>query len=206
MIIAFLPILSFRFVYNVKTNERDFIIPISYGFDIGGNYTIKIYNGSNDNILLHLGTIDDFKQFWIDKNLYDPSNASVSNDNIHIIQNQNASFTGVITKAGKYTINVKSCSFFNSNYTIELIFLNPKSNLSSESQFYLQSFKSQLFLIVFLSIIWIVNIIHSHTKLDIFKIIITVLLLLFIIDANLLFFDYKRRNQTDEMSQISIIR
>lgn len=146
--ITLFSLFSFRFVYNVGMNERDFFVPISFGFEIGGKYTIRINNGSNDRILLHIGLIDDIKQFWIDKDGYNPCNSALLDiKNIHIVQNENSTISGTISKPGKYTINVKSCKYFSSNYSIEIKFLNPTSNLSSENQNYLKtSYFSQLFI------------------------------------------------------------
>lgn len=138
--------LSFRFAYNVEINKRDFIIPVSFGFDTGGNYSIKIFNGSNDRILLHIGTLNDIQQYWNDKNGYDPCNIAIPNEIIYIINNQNSSLSGVIKKAGIYEINVKTCEYYSSDYTIELKFQNPASKLSSENQFYLKTFEKQLFI------------------------------------------------------------
>ena len=189
--------LTFRFVYNVEINKRDFIIPVSFGFDIGGNYSIKIFNGSNDRILLHIGIINDIKQYWIDKNGYNPCNIAIPNENIYIIKNQNSSLSGVIKKAGIYEINVKTCAYYSSNYTIELKFQNPASNLSSESQFYLKTFEKQLIISFLLFMIWIYNVFHSPTNLKTYNILITILLFLFVVNKILLIFEYKICNQTD---------
>ena len=149
--ITLFSLFSFRFVYNVGMNERDFFAPISYGFEIGGNYTIRINNGLNDRILLHIGIIDDIKQFWIVKDGYNPCNNALTDiENIHIVQNENSTISGSIRNPGKYTINVKSCKYFSSNYTLEIIFLNPTSNLSSENQNYFKIFENLLFLSIFI--------------------------------------------------------
>lgn len=206
MFLQIISLILYKLNYKVGENSRDFYLPITFGFNSGGNYSIKIKSDANDKILIHIGTIDDIKHFWSKKDQYHPCNISISNESIYILNNKNYSFTGIIQKAGKYAINIKSCTYFSSKYSIELTFLNPTSALSSENQYYLNTFKKLILFSLFLCILWFITILVTFSDTNIYHLLISIVLFLYTVDKILLFFEYKSLDQSVDITKFSIVR
>lgn len=194
----------YKIKYDVSKNTRKIILPVSFSFQNGGSYSFNITGNGTDSYLFQIATEKDIDQYWVDKDIYLPCSNITSNDNIHIIQihDGKANFSGYIEKEGTYTVNIKSCTYFSSSYTIELSFKNPNSFLSLDDQNALKKYKILIYITATLYIVWLLNWFRFFSLRNIIHTLLIFEFFFYIYSLVLLYYEMESKIESDDEPQI----
>lgn len=204
MLFAFFYFISFKYVQQVEENISDLILPISFLFQNGGNYSISIKSERNDRYFFLIASVEDINKYWIGKDKSNICDDITSAENLYLIQShkRKANFSGIIKNEGFYTINFKKCNNFSSKEEIEVIFMNPNSCLSFDDQILLKNYQYVLFTTILFYSLWIMNWYQHFSINNFLHLLLTILFLLKIVSLCLYFCELQIRNKTDEEHQI----
>ena len=208
MLCFFISLILYKSVLYVNENTRDFYFPFTFGFQNGGNYSINFFGNGTESYLFQIAPNKSINNYWIGRDLYHTCDNIVFHDNIHLIQltDGRASFSGIIKNEGEYCVNIKSCNYFSSNYTIEISFYNPASCFERNTQTLIKKYSFIIRISITLFIFWIINWIQNFTLKNVIHFLITINFLIFIVKMVLYYNELQLRNQSDETPSIFYIR
>ena len=208
MVFLLYPLISFRYSYSIAANKRNVSLPIMFSFQKNGNYSFHIKSNGTDRYIFQIGTIEDISEYWNGKDEYRPCENITSFKNLHLIQIKEGEsyFSGIIEKDGKYCVNIKSCSYFSSNYEINLTFMNPNSCFNLDDQILLKKYLILIFSSFIFYFIWLINWYKHFQIKNYFHYLITFVFLFKIISVIFYYYELKLRNETDDEWPIFNIR
>lgn len=201
-------LLPYQAFFQKNSLEDTFVLPLTFGFQKGGNYSIQIVKGTQKYLSL-IGTsseIDQFKQsdemakYKIsDKySICNPSLFSKFNHvNVITVTDGYGNSSGVIVKDGFYKTLIMPCTKFISNISFYTYYSNPNSKLSSNVQKYSQSLPIFIILISLLFLIWVINWIFNFSFRNYFHLLLTIYFIINIADKILSYFDLKSQSKSD---------
>lgn len=185
-----------RTIYQYNSNKQTVILPQSFKLNNKNVYTVEIKSKTINSFHVHICQKDIL------------CNIS-SNTNTHVIKiiNGTGEISGQIKKDGNYKIWVKPYQFYNDNYTIAILFSEPKSFSKVTKQTNFRFIIGITCLMCILYLTWIINwFIHFSMK-NHFHSLLTIIYTFFLTEKFLHIFEYKSYYyQSNNHYKISIAR
>ena len=205
-------VISYKFKCNIEPNHTKIVLPFNFRFKKGGNYSIHIFNGGNDDFILFIKQ-NQYLYYYLNKNEINIacSNYTIANhENIHVIHMNNGSYnlSGLIDKGSVYKTTIKSCSNNHEGFSIEAIYMNSNSPFSYDAEKALKSYLLLSFIYGIIFLIWIINLFPYFSIKNPLHLIITSTLVTFLLSYIINCIKIKEKyesNKTTIASKISFL-
>ena len=206
MLFVIYSLILFKYFGHSSKKSLVYYPKFLFGFEKGGNYSIKVENCQVDELLLVIATQNEMGKCSTKQLIDNKCNASLSIYHQMKIVNGSGEIKGSIKSKGVYKTKLISMKNYSNQFNIIINYKNPSSYLSYNYNQYLPISKIIAAISCLMLIVWFINWMFYCTTENLVHILFTTTFILFATEKVSYAIELEKCNKSDEKSKIIGIR